>query len=990
MDYGALRLSSKRCTSSPFFLVLDQKHRAPAFTKHRDQEGSFGEKSVDPETFYPRRATTITDTLHPTLQDDHNNDASDYLLVRIFLKNMADSTTSTVGSHEPTLSRRVKSCEACRKMKVKCIFEPHQAALLESNNTVESDAARCRRCIARNLQCHVSSNLQSILEKDLSWKARLQEQLERQQAQIERLNVALERVTGQAFSTGRDWSPRSSEAALSPQRSKRVRRDSDPKLLHSGYHRETADCDRREGSWTVELDQEGEDETPQHDMNFYGDQSQAQDAESSVDVMSAPRRTSSSESSLDGESATSFTYHRTLDPPYRCRSRDVQNSSPLRNASTHARSRSYLSPRQRFSASPLIPNQTSSGPDSFLPIRAIHQKETDLISGSLLPLSTAQDLFHFYLLHLDPQIYHLLRVCCYTHPKRGPDKALDRASSDLWLEELRSSSTLLLLAVLAVAALHRRDVSVSSGREARGGGGGCHPFQLLYRDFVRLAATLSFSRQQTLDDIRALVIGAYWLPDISWILVGTAVRVATERGLHLSYKKTPSSSSSNGVVALTPTSTTSTASSCTYGGATGSGSNGEAETWYQEARLYFLIYLVDHHASIPHGRPPMTRQHSVIRHATDWLSRCSCNSQIGLRAPDQRLISHTQLWETMHDLIDFAGTDVNKALDRTSVELSARFETKLKRWLDETLFRTSLLYAGDEAVRVLNEVRIAHGFAYLFLESSAFRTPAGCLPDFIAVASTVHGSSSSVVFEKRKMAERATAVALQLISALNPSPGSLGSLSFAGDQLRFAPAWMYSMLVSSLVFLVKVHEMLEANRCTELLAGCSRARTMQALTGAIRELEYVRACVSEHHIAHKVRDGATRVARQLGSMNNPLTNRSYATPRSPDNRLATPSYVMDRAAEAAARDPQMQTSSSMDSSTGAQAASTAPTMAGGAMDGAMEINQFDLLSDLHPISGLDFWPEILMDPAVSSSLGTGGGVDELLGESSGTLNACVQ
>ena len=53
------------------------------------------------------------------------------------------------------------------------------------------------------------------------------------------------------------------------------------------------------------------------------------------------------------------------------------------------------------------------------------------------------------------------------------------------------------------------------------------------------------------------------------------------------------------------------------------------------------------------------------------------------------------------------------------------------------------------------------------------------------------------------------------------------------------------------------------------------------------------------------------------------------------------------------------------------------------MDGAMEINQF-------PISGLDFWPEILMDPAVSSSLGTGGGVDELLGESSGTLNACVQ
>ncbi|SJX63035.1 uncharacterized protein SRS1_13858 [Sporisorium reilianum f. sp. reilianum] len=494
---------------------------------------------------------------------------------------MAHKSSTT--KHEPSLSRRIKSCEACRKMKIKCIFEAEQAA-------------RCTRCIARNLQCHVSSNLQTILENDLGWKAKLQEQLEGQQRQIERLNAAVERLS------------RSVVGAADARRSAASRK------------RRRISKDGSDGS-----DLEGL-------RTSYDDQ---QDDSNNNEYVTSYATTSSRPAS------------RGLSPP---------------------------TPRASY-------NPASSGPDSVLPIRAIHQKQTDLISRRLLPLATAQDLFHFYLTHLDPQIYHLLRVCHYHHhATRGPERHLDRATCSEWLEEIRASSTLLLLGVLSVAALHRREM-VSEVDARRGA---AHAFQLLYR------------------------------------------------------------------------------------------------------------------------------------------------------------------------------------------------------------------------------------------ESSAFRAPAGCLPDFISAE-----PASALVTHKQHMAHRATRVALDLIASLDPTAGLFALHSPA---LRFAPAWVYNMLVSALVFLVKVHEMLDANQCDDARVGCDKRDTARALRAAVAELRRVADGVAEHHMVRRMVAGAQELVRQIEAM---LT------------------------------------------SAAARIAASMATLPDAAQGTAMHISQFDLLSDLHPISGLDFWPEIVTElnqPAVDAML----------------------
>jgi Fungal specific transcription factor domain len=84
-------------------------------------------------------------------------------------------------------------------------------------------------------------------------------------------------------------------------------------------------------------------------------------------------------------------------------------------------------------------------------------------------------------------------------------------------------------------------------------------------------------RHHTLDGVRGLCIGAFWISDLSWKLSGHAVRIATELNLHRSFSK-----------AL-------------------KGEPGHVEA----ARLWYLLYVCDHHFSIAYGRPPVIHEDQV-------------------------------------------------------------------------------------------------------------------------------------------------------------------------------------------------------------------------------------------------------------------------------------------------------------------------------------------------------------------------------------------
>ena len=75
------------------------------------------------------------------------------------------------------------------------------------------------------------------------------------------------------------------------------------------------------------------------------------------------------------------------------------------------------------------------------------------------------------------------------------------------LTSVRQSSPLLTAAICAVAALHSDEAG--------------HLFDTCYAVFKSIVTSQLFSRQNNLDDVRGLCIGAFWLSQLSWTLVST-------------------------------------------------------------------------------------------------------------------------------------------------------------------------------------------------------------------------------------------------------------------------------------------------------------------------------------------------------------------------------------------------------------------------------------------------------------------------------------
>ncbi|KAL2106083.1 hypothetical protein VUR80DRAFT_7313 [Thermomyces stellatus] len=88
-----------------------------------------------------------------------------------------------------------------------------------------------------------------------------------------------------------------------------------------------------------------------------------------------------------------------------------------------------------------------------------------------------------------------------------------------------------------------------------------------------------FSRYHNVDDVRGLCIAAFWLSEVSWKLSGHAIRIATELNIHQSFTR-----------AL----------------------EGDREHFLR-ARLWYMLYVCDHHFSIAYGRPPMIAESTQIR-----------------------------------------------------------------------------------------------------------------------------------------------------------------------------------------------------------------------------------------------------------------------------------------------------------------------------------------------------------------------------------------
>jgi hypothetical protein len=109
----------------------------------------------------------------------------------------------------------------------------------------------------------------------------------------------------------------------------------------------------------------------------------------------------------------------------------------------------------------------------------------DLIARGVVTLDRARELFDVYHDRLDHFVYRIL----------GDHRSL---------ENVRVASPLLLSAICAVGALQTASPD----------------FEKCYQAFLKTCSARAFSKECASEDVQAYCIGAFWLSDMSWNLVG--------------------------------------------------------------------------------------------------------------------------------------------------------------------------------------------------------------------------------------------------------------------------------------------------------------------------------------------------------------------------------------------------------------------------------------------------------------------------------------
>lgn len=243
------------------------------------------------------------------------------------------------------------------------------------------------------------------------------------------------------------------------------------------------------------------------------------------------------------------------------------------------------------------------------PARSDRSEISDLISEGKVNMAEADELFRTF-------------SCSLNHYLWGGIALLHSE-----LSSARKSSALLTTAILAVTALHL------PGKEAL--------FDVCYTEFLALICDSMFARYHSLDDIRGLCIGAFWLSEVSWKLSGHAVRIAMEMNLHLSFPKAMRTPSLENL---------------------------------EHARLWYFLYVCDHHFSIAYGRPPMIHEDATITCHESFLQLP------GITQPDHRLHSQVGVFIILSRIQNTFGLDDEEQFDEGKVLRMRQFNLDLDGW----------------------------------------------------------------------------------------------------------------------------------------------------------------------------------------------------------------------------------------------------------------------------------------------------------------------
>jgi hypothetical protein len=259
--------------------------------------------------------------------------------------------------------------------------------------------------------------------------------------------------------------------------------------------------------------------------------------------------------------------------------------------------------------------------------------EADLVALGILTVAEAEEMLSLFKTSLSRYLF---------------DATIQESRT---LLSVRESSTLFFTAIVTVTSLHipgKERIHEQSAKHLR-----------------ELIAASFFDRFHTLEDIRALCIAAFWLPDLSWKLSGHCVRMATELNLHQAFYKALYSLKQ---------------------------SPSEREHAFERARLWYLLYVLDHHFSIAYGRPPVTAELQAIKEFEVFLNAPECTTS------DRRVLSQVTLFIILSKAYNHFGLEAERLMEGDDATLLThqRFIEDLDRWRYQ--FRHALLrdpHVGD-------------------------------------------------------------------------------------------------------------------------------------------------------------------------------------------------------------------------------------------------------------------------------------------------------
>lgn len=310
-----------------------------------------------------------------------------------------------------------------------------------------------------------------------------------------------------------------------------------------------------------------------------------------------------------------------------------------------------------------------------------------------------------------------------------------------------------------------------------------------------------FDRFHSLDDLLGLCIAAFWQPYLSWKLSGLSVRMATELNLHHAFYE----------AFHEPTLSTEARKDC-----------------LEKARLWYLLYVLDHMSSITFGRPACMSEMRPIKDLEMLLTSEHCSSA------DRALVAQVQGLVVLSRAFDHFGLEPKRAMpgDDASVLNHMRFTEDIFSWRQKWMTHQN---ADDEELR--QSVQLHYHFSNLVLNSLVLR---GRSLDKI---SELPGSL-------RPLALKAIESAHQILQHFISEPAYR-------EQIAGMPLYLHSMIAFAVVFLMKMSRRWHVIGITV----SASERTIPLVEEIVRILQDCRA--GANHMVFKMAKGFERMLRQL-------------------------------------------------------------------------------------------------------------------------------